>query len=107
MPSLRDIPLDPEKTAIIVESSGPTATVLRRLGNQEWFTDGVSIATSSHASRESTPVRTQDARFFPLAPQAGYDGLRFGSGKEVAFRLPKEPPHYAFTSRRHFRVFLN
>lgn len=95
------------KVAIIIESSGPTAIVLKQLGNQEWYANDEPAATSGHSSRASTPLHAQEPRFFPLAHQTSSDGLRFGSGEDVAFKLPKESPHYAFISRHHFHVFVN
>ncbi len=107
MPFLQDIPSNQGEVAIIIESSEPTATVLRQLGNQEWFANDEPAAISSYSSRESTPLLAQGSRFFSLARQTSKDGLRFGSDEDVAFKFPRESPHYTFISRRHFRVFVN
>lgn len=101
------MPFRKGKVAIIIESSGPTAIVLRKLGNQEWYGNDEPAATSGHSSRATTPLYAQESRLFPLARQTGCDELRFGAGENVAFKLPRESPHYAFISRRHFRVFVN
>ena len=92
---------------IIVESSGSTAIVLRQLGNQKCYANDKSAAISGHSSRTSTSLYSQESCLFQLARQTGNDGLRFGSGKNAVFKLPKNYPHYVFISRRHFRVFVN
>jgi len=86
MPFSQDITPNQGEVAIITESSEPTATVLRRLGNQEWFANDEPAAISSYSSRAF--LLAQGPRFFSLTRQSGKDGLRFGSGEDVAFRFP-------------------
>jgi len=57
--------------------------------------------------RESTPLLTQEIRFFPLIHQAGSDVFRFGSGEDVNLKLPKASQHHTMISRRQFNVFVN
>lgn len=104
MPSLQDIPFNQKDVAIVVESSGPAAQVLKTLNSHEWSSDN-EIATTPRTSRESTPLRTEITRYFSLEFQSG--GIPFGSGEQVAFRLPNTRPHYTFISRSQFRVFVS